>query len=454
MGFLLDVVNYVVNLGAAVFLPVIMFIIGLIFGLKPGRSFRSGLMLGIAFTAISTFISALLVGEIAPAAQSAIEKAGSNLSYIDVGWTAASMISWAWPFAATIFPLQIIINIIMIWRNWTNTLNVDLWNVWTKIFIAAVTYIFTGNLILAYVVASLVVIIELKLGDYTAERIQKTTGIPDVTCTHSGMMSLLPVMPIIWLIDRIPVLKNNKFDAESLKKKIGFLGEPAVLGVIMGIIMGLLGGYNVADTLKLSIKVAAVMIVLPRLASLFSEALMPISEAASSFMQKRFPGRKCYIGLDWPILTANPAVVTSSVLLIPIMIILALILPGNRTLPFGDVANFACLMIGPAILFGGDILKTCIAGIPILTVSLYAATAIGPTFTKLAQNVGFTFPEGAASVTYLKAGPVIWATFEGVLNHWYIAIPLIVLFVISFILLKKSYTDANKGEEQAHETIN
>lgn len=446
MDILLNVVNYIVNLGAAVFLPVIMFIIGMIFGLKPGKSFRSGLMLGIAFTAI-TFISALLVGEIAPAAQAAIERAGSNLEYIDVGWTAASMISWAWPFAATIFPLQIVINIIMLWRNWTDTLNVDLWNVWTKIFIAAVTYIFTKNLFIAYVLAAIVVIIELKLGDYTAERIQKTTGIPDVTCTHSGMMSLLTVMPLIWLIDRIPGLKDKKFDAESLKKKIGFLGEPAVLGLIMGIIMGLLGGYTVADTLKLSIKVAAVMIILPRLASLFSEALMPISEAAAQFMQKRFPGRKCYIGLDWPILTANPAVVTSSVLLIPVMIILALVLPGNKTLPFGDVANFACLMIGPAILFGGDILKTCIAGIPIITVTLYAATAIGPTFTKLAQDVGFTFPEGAASVTYLKAGPVIWATFEGVLQHWYIAIPLIILFIVSFVILKRSYVPTVNTEE-------
>ncbi|SHO50637.1 PTS galactitol transporter subunit IIC [Anaerocolumna xylanovorans] len=447
MDILLNVVNYIVNLGAAVFLPVIMFIIGLIFGLKPGKSFRSGLMLGIAFTAISTFISALLVGQIAPAAQSAIERAGSNLQYMDVGWTAASMISWAWPFAATIFPLQIVINLLMLWLKWTDTLNVDLWNVWTKIFIAAVTYIFTGNLIVAYIVAAVVIVIELKLGDFTAERIQKSTGIPDVTCTHSGMMSLLPVMPLIWLIDRIPGLKDKKFDAESLKNKMGFLGEPAVLGLIMGIIMGLLGGYNVADTLKLAIKVAAVMIVLPRLASLFSEALMPISEAAAQFMQKRFPGRKCYIGLDWPILTANPAVVTSSVLLIPVLIILALILPGNKTLPFGDVANFACLVIGPAILFGGDIIKTCIASIPILTVTLYASTAIGPTFTKLAQNVGFAFPEGSASITYLKAGPVIWATFEGVLGHWYIAIPLVILFAFSFVILKKSYTNTLKAEE-------
>lgn len=439
MQVLFNVVNYIVNLGAAVFLPVIMFIIGLIFRLKPGKALRSGLMLGIAFSAISTFISALLVGQIAPAAKAMITATGSHLTSIDVGWTAASMISWAWPYAATIFPLQIIINLIMLWRNWTDTLNVDLWNVWTKIFIAAVIYIFTKNLLLSYIIAGVVVIIELKLGDYMAVRVQETTGIPDVTCTHSGMMSLLPVMPLVWLVDHIPGLKNAKFDAESLKKKIGFLGEPSILGAIMGIVIGLLASYTVADTLKLSIYVATIMVILPRLASLFSEALMPISEAAAEFMKKRFPGRKCYIGLDWPILTANPAVITSSVLLIPILILLAVVLPGNTTLPFGDVANFACLMIGPAVLFDGDILKTCIIGIPILIVALYSSTTIAPTFTKLAKSVGFTFPKGATGITYMKAGPVIWSVFEFVQQKWIFTICLVALFIISFVIIKKHY---------------
>lgn len=439
MEILLGIVNYIVNLGAAVFLPVIMLIIGLIFGLKPGKAFRSGLMLGIAFTAISTFISALLVGEIAPAAKTMINATGSNLTSIDVGWTAASMISWAWPYAATIFPLQIIINLVMLWRNWTDTLNVDLWNVWTKIFVAAVTYIFTGNLILSYLIAGIIVVIELKLGDYMAARVQETTGIPDVTCTHSGMMSLLPTMPIVWLVDRIPGLKNAKFDSESLKKKIGFLGEPAILGIIMGIAIGLLAGYDVSETLKLSIKVSAVMVVLPRLASLFSEALMPISEGATEFMRKRFPGRKCYIGLDWPILTANPAVVTSSVLLIPVLILLAVILPGNTTFPFGDVANFACLMIGPAVLFNGDLLKTSIVGIPIPIVTLYSSSAIAPTFTSLAKSVGFPFPKEATAITYMKAGPVVWNLFELVQKHWVTGICLIALFIFSLVIIKKCY---------------
>lgn len=444
------VVNWVVGLGATVFLPIVMFIIGLIFGMKPGKAFKAGVMLGIAFTAISAINSALLSGTIAPVAQTAMENSGTSLEFIDVGWTPASMIAWAWPLAATVFPLQIVINLIMLALNWTDTLNVDLWNVWTKIFLAAIAYMATGNLLIAYVIASVFVIAELKLGDLFAKDVQDSTGIPDVTCTHSGLANVLPVMPIALLIDRLPFLKDKTYDAAAIQKKIGFLGDPAVIGIVMGVLIGLVAGKDVAGCLKLAIAVASYVIVLPRIAAMFSEALMPISNAATTFMKKRFPGRKFQIGLDWPILTANPAVVTTSVLLIPVTILLAIILPGNKTLPFGDVANLCAFIIGAAVLFRGDIVKTFLTGIPILIVGLYSSTTIGPLFTQLAASVGYEFPAGSAAITYFKAGPFIWDVIMAVEGNWIIAVPLTVFFALGFWILYKFYYKPRKDTtEQA-----
>lgn len=439
-------VNWVVGLGAAVFLPMVMFVIGMIFGMKPGKAFKAGVMLGIAFTAISAINSALLSGTIAPVAQTAMENSGTGLEFIDVGWTPASMIAWAWPLAATVFPLQIVINLIMLALNWTDTLNVDLWNVWTKIFLAAIAYMATGNLIIAYVVASIFVIAELKLGDFLALDIQKSTGIPDVTCTHSGLANILPMMPIVWLVDRIPFLKDKTFDAATIQQKIGFLGDPAIIGIAMGLIIGAVGGAGVEGSLKLAIAVASYVIVLPRIAALFSEALMPISNAATNFMKARFPGRKFYIGLDWPILTANPAVVTTAVLLIPVTILLAIVLPGNKTLPFGDVANLCAFIIGAAVLFRGDILKTFIVGVPVIIIGLYSSTTIGPLFTELAQSVGYEFPAGSAAITYFKAGPFIWDVVMAVQGNWMIFVPLTILFVIGFAMMYKCYYLPRKQE--------
>ena len=441
MDVLGSVVNWIVGLGAAVFLPIVMFIIGLIFKMKPAQALKAGIMLGIAFTAINAVNSSLLSGTIAPVAQTAMENSGSSLEYLDVGWTPASMIAWAWPLAATVFPLQIAINLLMLALNWTDTLNVDMWNVWTKIFIAAIVYTASGNLLIAYIAAGIFVVAELKLGDFFAKDVQDTTGIPDVTCTHSGLANVLPVMPIALLIDRLPFLKDKHFDAATIQKRMGFLGDPAIIGIIMGILIGLIAGKDVAGCLKLSIAVAAYMVVLPRLAALFAEALMPISNAATTFMKSRFPGRKFYIGLDWPILTANPAVVSSAVLLIPVTILLAVVLPGNKTLPFGDVANLCAFIIGAAVLFRGDIVKTFLTGIPIIIVALYSSTTIGPLFTQLAASVGYEFPSGAAAITYFKSGPFIWDVVMAIEGNMAIFIPLTVLFGVGFWMIYKFYVN-------------
>lgn len=68
-------------------------------------------MWGTTFTAISIFVSALHIGRIASVVQAAIKETRSDLQFIDGGWLAASMSSWAWPLAATIFPLKFIISL-------------------------------------------------------------------------------------------------------------------------------------------------------------------------------------------------------------------------------------------------------------------------------------------------------------------------------------------------------
>ena len=49
MEMLATVFQGLLDLGAAVFLPIVLFIIGLIVGMKPGKAFSSALTLGVAF---------------------------------------------------------------------------------------------------------------------------------------------------------------------------------------------------------------------------------------------------------------------------------------------------------------------------------------------------------------------------------------------------------------------
>ena len=52
MNIIMDVFNFFIRAGATVMLPVIITIIGLIFGLKLSKAFKSGLTLAIGFAGI------------------------------------------------------------------------------------------------------------------------------------------------------------------------------------------------------------------------------------------------------------------------------------------------------------------------------------------------------------------------------------------------------------------
>lgn len=448
MSTLLSVVQYIIGLGATVFLPAVMFLIGLMFGLKPGRALRAGLTLGVAFTGVSLVTSNLLVGQVAPAAQQMIDRLGLNLTAMDVGWPVASAISWAWPYAAAVFPLQVGLNILLFAVGWTKTINVDLWNVWQKVFAGAVVMYLTNSLWWALIVATAMIVIELKVGDYTAERVQQVTGIPGVSVPHACATWLIPLAPFNWLLDQIPGVKKIKLRPDQLQEKIGFFGENIVIGLVMGLLIGVLAGYNFAAILKLGITVAAVMVLLPRMATIFMEALMPISEAASEFMKKRFPGREMVIGLDWPVLAGHPTTIVSAVILIPVLVLLSVILPGNTVLPFGDLGNFACIMAPIVALVGGDLFRTLILGTLALAVCLWGATAAAPAFTQLTMDVGTALPEGASQITWLKTTPVTWAVIK-ISEGSIIAIVIsAVLLAVSFWLLKTKWSGRIEEEEQ------
>ena len=56
MNIIMDVFNFFIRAGATVMLPVIITIIGLIFGLKLSKAFKSGLTLAIGFAGIKLIL--------------------------------------------------------------------------------------------------------------------------------------------------------------------------------------------------------------------------------------------------------------------------------------------------------------------------------------------------------------------------------------------------------------
>ena len=53
------IINAILDLGAIVMLPILIFILSLIFGEKPGRALRAGVTIGIGFIGINLVIGLL-----------------------------------------------------------------------------------------------------------------------------------------------------------------------------------------------------------------------------------------------------------------------------------------------------------------------------------------------------------------------------------------------------------
>ena len=334
--------SYLTGLGSSVLLAIIIAILGLILGQKLGKAIISGLMIGVGFVGLGLVIG-LLIGSLAPATNALIEKTGLELTAIDVGWGVAAAIAFGTVVGALVIPVVFLLNIIYLALKITKTLNVDIWNFWHYAFTGSLVYLATGNnILLALIAACLHGTYSLLIADWTAKRVQEFFRLPGISIPQGWAVTSVPIiLGLDWIMEKIPWLRDIDWDEKFIREKWGFWGQPIIMGALLGLLLGFLAyGFDKA-ALTLAIEMAAVMVLVPRIIAIFMEGLTPLSEAAREFMQKRFPGREFYIGLDSAILIGHPITIAAGIVLIPITLVLAAILPGNTVLPAADLAATA-----------------------------------------------------------------------------------------------------------------
>lgn len=403
------------DLGATVILPVAIFLLGLLFGQKPGKAFRSGLTIGVAFVGIFLVVD-LLTLNLGPAAQQMVDRLGVDLNVIDVGWPATSSIAWASVVAAFIIPLGLVVNVVMLVTKTTKTMNVDIWNYWHYTFMAAVVYTVSGSVVQGLIAAVLFQIVCLKVADWTQPMVEDFYEMPGVTVATGSTISYAPGILIVKLIEKIPGLNKIHADPETIQKRFGIFGDSMVIGLLLGAAIGALAGYGVGDIIEIGMAMAAVMVLMPRMVKILMEGLMPVSESARNWLSKRFGNSEINIGLDAAVLLGHPAVISTALILTPITVLLAVILPGNAVLPFADLSTIPFIVAFIVGAAKGNIIHSVITGTIMIALSLYMATDIAPIFTEMTMNANIEMPEGSAMVSSIDQGGnlvnwLIWKFF-------------------------------------------
>ena len=385
--------QWFVNLGASVMLPILLFIFALILRIKPGKAFKAGLTVGIGFIGLNLIIT-LLTKNLGPASHAMVKNFGLHLSTLDIGWPAGSAVT----------------NVILLLVGLTKTLDVDVWNYWHIAFTGSIVYAITHNFALGIFTMVVHIMIIYLLADMSAPYIQKQYGLPGISFPQGASApGYLLALPLNWLMDRIPGINKIKITPKTVQKRLGVFGDASVMGLIIGIVIGLLAKYSFAKTLRLGVTTAAVLVLMPRMVSLLMEGLTPISEGANDFVKKHFPGRNLYIGMDSALAAGNETVLSSALILVPITLLIAVILPGNSTLPFGDLATIPYMIAIMAAVFRGDIFRTLVGGIVDIIITLYIASWVAPFVTASAKAAHFGL-QGSSSITVLSDGGV-WTTW-------------------------------------------
>lgn len=396
-------VDFVLSLGPAVLMPFVILLLGLAFRQGFAKALRAGLTVGVGFVAIGLVVG-LLIDVVGPKAMAFAHTLGLKLDVLDVGWPMGAAVSFASPMAAALIPAVIALNVVLLLTRATRTVDVDLWNYWHFIYTGAVVHAATGSFGMGVAAALITAIVIFKLADWTAPAVEHHFGLPGISLPHTETVNWAPLMFAMEKITRrIPVLGNVHADPASVQRRLGLLGEPILMGALLGMLIGALGsvplwnagqyGAFTKEVLRLAVTMAAVLIVLPKVVAILMEGLIPISEGAREFLQKRFPGRDVLIGLDAAVVIGHPANMAVALLCVPIMLLLAVVLPGNRMLPFGDLAALPFYVLWGVAASRGNMIRGLLNSIIILALILWIGTSLGPLTTELARKAGWN-PSG------------------------------------------------------------
>ena len=206
----MQVLQYIVNLGASVMIPIVIFIIGVIFRAGVGKSLKAALSIGVGFTGINLVIQ-LLTNNLGKAAEAMAKNFHLGLDVVDVGWPGTSPLAWASELGLIAIVVSIIVNVIMLLTKMTKVVNVDIWNIWHMAFTGCIVQVVTGSYWLAIIAIIIHSAIVFKLGDIFTPVTDNYFGLNGISIPHgdSAIMGVF-AKPIDDLIDHIPGL-NKKY---------------------------------------------------------------------------------------------------------------------------------------------------------------------------------------------------------------------------------------------------
>lgn len=409
MDLFMSAINWYGALPSAVMIAIGIFLVAVIVGrLKILEALKAAIYVGGGMIGINT-MTGMFAGAVAPVLSTVVTNLGLNLDVLDLGiGSMQASVTFPMNFYAILLPIGLAVNLVMIFTKLTDTFDVDIFNYFVWSLSAGFIMVLTGNLAFAIVAFIITEVVCLKLADITQPAIEKAYGLVGVSIPHGNAVVFAPIgMAVNAVIEKIPALAKIDWSPEFIEQKFGGLVQPSTIGFVVGIGFGIAGGLDFGGTVNLAITIAAFMIIFPKVLGTLIEGVQPVADGMREVTEKKL-NRDLHIGLDAAVLVGMPDVMATGILLTPVTLLLAFILPGNRVVPMADLAIACPFLISCCMPFcKKNIFRGFICGIIVMTVALYVCTFTAEAYTAIAAMNGLPFETVSTSLggssTWLSA---------------------------------------------------
>lgn len=408
--------------GTVLIVPLIVFALSLTLRVEFKKAIQAAIYMAIGLTSFGLILG-ILMGKVGPAVAGMVANTGIKLEILDIGWPAAAAIVYSNRMGMLYLMVGLVWNLILFFTKVTDTFQpTDIWNYYYFVVWAIMVEFTTGNFWLGLASAMFMNLIVLLVADYLAPSLQEYYGYDGLTstCICVTNISMLAVL-MRWIFKKIK-LKEIKLDAQVLQDRFGFWGQPVSIGLFLGVAMAILANIKQLNQLATwsgilttGLTLAAVMILYPSISGMFVKGLIPISQTMNARLRSGQMKRKTFnIGIDPAVYFGETSTLTTGLVLIPILILTAIILPGNKIMPLADIPAMPFMAIGMISVFGGNIFYALITGTIWYTLSHLVATDTAALFTEAAVKANVTLDQGVTLIHSwcIAAQPPLYLVFK------------------------------------------
>lgn len=446
--------------GNYITVPIIIYIICRIFRTPRKRAFQSAVLVGVGLMGMS-FVTTAFGNVLTPLITRMVETSGLEKPALDIGWQAVAAVCYSTDLGMMFIGVGLLFQIALWLCKWTDIfMPSDLWNNYSISVWGSFLFLLCGNMPLAFALMLFVNLVTLLIAEAVQKRWSTYYNYPGCAMTaphHNGDAPMYIVLNIV--LSKLGFDKI-KADPASIRKRIGFMGEPMYIGLAIGLILGIVGNIDriasiegLGNVAQIAVTCAAVMAIFPKIAGMFAAGFGALTEFSRKTLSKSKYGkdRQFIVAVNDALGYGEAATLTTGLIVIPFGILIAFLLPGNLVIPLMVLPSLPYMVEIPVALSNGNVVKSVVMAVIVFTAKLLMASYWASAFTQVAAEVGFEAAVEAVAAGTFVIGFIMSNCTAGLITMAFLTQnPIIIIAVVAVYLVLYFLFRKNKDRFQGY----